>query len=51
MSLPDETQDRLLEAAGRVFAEKGYAAATVREILRVAEIKNIAAVKAEFQIQ
>jgi AcrR family transcriptional regulator len=29
-------RERLLEAAGRVFAEKGYRAATVREICRAA---------------
>ena len=28
----DETRSRLLEAAGEVFAEKGFQAATVREI-------------------
>lgn len=32
--LGDDTKARLLEAAGEVFAEKGYPAATIREICR-----------------
>src|SRR5262245_15325390 len=44
----DDTQERLLDAAGKVFAEKGYEGATVREIVRRAEIKNIAAVNYYF---
>lgn len=39
----DDTRTRLLEAAGQVFAEKGYRAATVREICRRAGA-NVAAV-------
>src|SRR6516165_11059323 len=48
MPAPDDTQDRLLEAAGQVFAEKGYEGATVREICRRAEV-NIAAVNYYFR--
>jgi TetR/AcrR family transcriptional regulator, regulator of cefoperazone and chloramphenicol sensitivity len=44
----DETQARLLEAAGKVFAEKGFQQATVREILACAGIKNIAAINYYF---
>ena len=32
----DGTRERLLEAAGRVFADKGYRTATVRDICRLA---------------
>lgn len=44
----DITQLRLLDAAGQVFAEKGYQAATVREICRRADIQNLAAVNYYF---
>lgn len=43
----DSTRDRILEAAGNVFARKGFEAATVREICRLAEA-NIAAVNYYF---
>lgn len=43
----DDTRQRLLDAAGRVFAEKGYAAAGVREICERAEA-NVAAVNYHF---
>ncbi len=43
----DETRRRLLEAAGEVFADKGYRAATIREICRRAKA-NIAAVNYYF---
>ena len=42
-----ETRRRLLDAAAEVFAEKGFANATVREICRKAEA-NIAAVNYHF---
>jgi AcrR family transcriptional regulator len=48
MPAPDDTQDRLLEAAGQVFAEKGYEGATVREICKRAAV-NIAAVNYYFR--
>ena len=44
----DTTQQRLLEAAGEVFADRGYEAATVREICRRAEVNNLAAVNYYF---
>lgn len=43
----DATRSRLLEAAGEVFAERGYRAATVREIVRRARA-NVAAVNYHF---
>ena len=47
VNVPDEphaaTDLKLLEAAGEVFADKGYRAATIREIIRRAQV-NIAAV-------
>ncbi len=47
-NLQDEpTKQRLLEVAGRVFAEKGFRATTVREICLAAEA-NIAAVNYHF---
>jgi TetR/AcrR family transcriptional regulator, regulator of cefoperazone and chloramphenicol sensitivity len=45
--LPLETEQRLLEAAGQVFADRGFAAATVREICERAEA-NIAAINYHF---
>lgn len=42
-----DTRDRLIEAAGRVFAEQGFQRATVREICRQANA-NIAAVNYHF---
>src|SRR5262245_44150815 len=44
----EETPKRLLEAAGKVFAAKGYESATVREICREADVSNIAAVNYYF---
>jgi len=44
---PELTRDKLIEAAGHVFAERGYRAATVREICRRAGA-NIASVNYTF---
>lgn len=44
---PDHTRDKLIEAAGHVFAERGYRAATIREICRRAGA-NVAAVNYTF---
>ena len=46
-SPPHETRQRLLEAAGEVFAERGFRAATVRDICQRAKA-NIAAVNYYF---
>ena len=43
----DLTRDKLIDAAGHVFAERGYRAATIREICRRAGA-NVAAVKYTF---
>ena len=43
----DLTRDKLIEAAGSVFAERGYRAATIREICRRAGA-NVAAVNYTF---
>ena len=43
----DLTRDKLIEAAGEVFAERGYRAATIREICRLAGA-NVAAVNYTF---
>lgn len=44
-----DTRQRLLEAAGQVFSEAGFRAATVREIVRRAGGANIAAVNYHFR--
>lgn len=44
----DSTQAKLLHAAGEVFSEKGFEAATVREICRRADVQNIASVNYYF---
>ena len=44
-----DTRERLLEAAGQVFSERGFRAATVREIVQKAGGANIAAVNYHFR--
>jgi AcrR family transcriptional regulator len=46
-SIISETESRLLEAAGQVFAERGFAAATVRDICERAQA-NVAAINYHF---
>jgi AcrR family transcriptional regulator len=48
MTDKDDPRQRLLQAAGEVFAEKGFKGATVRDIIRRAEA-NIAAVNYYFR--
>jgi AcrR family transcriptional regulator len=43
----EDTKDRILEAAGPIFAEKGFRSATVREICQAAQC-NLAAVNYHF---
>jgi AcrR family transcriptional regulator len=45
----DDTAQRLLNAAGQVFAEKGFDAATVRQICQRADVNNLAAVNYYFR--
>ena len=44
----DDTRERLLAAAGPIFAKKGFSTATVREICQAAEV-NVAAVNYHFR--
>ena len=44
----DATHEKLIQAAGQVFAERGYAAATIREICALAGA-NVAAVNYHFR--
>src|SRR5262245_6436494 len=47
--LDGDTETRLLEAAGCVFAEKGFDATTVRDVCQRAGVKNIGAVNYYFR--
>jgi AcrR family transcriptional regulator len=47
--LDGDTEQRLLEAAGRVFAEKGFDAATVRDVCKRAGVKNVGGVNYYFR--
>jgi len=38
MPAHDDAQERLIEAGGRIFAEKGYDGATVRDICQLAAV-------------
>jgi AcrR family transcriptional regulator len=49
MTTNDDTQERLLQAAGELFAEKGFEGTTVREICQRAGAGNIAAVNYYFR--
>jgi AcrR family transcriptional regulator len=49
MPTTDETQDRLLQAAGQLFAEQGFEGTTVREICQRANVNNLAAVNYYFR--
>jgi AcrR family transcriptional regulator len=46
-STSDPTRDKLLDVAGRIFADRGYRAATIRQIC-VAACANVAAVNYHF---
>jgi len=46
-SAVEDTKDRILEAAGQIFAEKGFRSATIRDICQAAEA-NLAAVNYHF---
>jgi len=45
--MPDQVHERLLEAAEQVFADKGFKAASIRDICKIAKA-NIAAVNYHF---
>jgi AcrR family transcriptional regulator len=47
LAVSDPTRDKLLDAAGRIFADRGYRAATIRQIC-VAAGANVAAVNYHF---
>jgi AcrR family transcriptional regulator len=48
MATIDDTKARLLAAAGPIFADKGYQAATVRDICHQAGVRNLASVNYYF---
>lgn len=47
IDMTDDTKSRILSAAGPIFAEKGFAKATVREICALADV-NVASIKYYF---
>jgi AcrR family transcriptional regulator len=49
MPATDDTRHRLLQAAGQLFAERGFEGTTVREICQHARVANIAAVNYYFR--
>jgi AcrR family transcriptional regulator len=49
MATDDDTKDRLLQAAGELFAQKGFEGTTVREICQRAGAGNVAAVNYYFR--
>jgi AcrR family transcriptional regulator len=49
MTTHDDTQDRLLQAAGELFAEQGFEGTTVRQICQRAGAGNVAAVNYYFR--
>ena len=48
LTADNDTRQRILDAAEVVFADKGREAASVREILKLAGVKNIAAINYHF---
>ncbi len=44
----DNTEERIMDAAEKLFASKGYRGVTVREIVKAADVKNIGAISYYF---